>query len=280
MKQFILILLAFLVFACSKQTEPSQRFIFTSNYPLKLIVQEIVGDSSLVQSIIPPNVSEHSFEPKVSDIAKLENSILFLYVSDNLDAWVTKSIHNKIELIKLLPKEKILYFDNNTPDPHFWTSPKTILALVDTLSSLLKSKIPHFSANIEKNKIAFKRKLEQLNQTLDTMLVGIRGKTIFLFHPSFLYFIRDFGLNYGGSVEEVPGSEPTASHLAELIKKIKETNTKAIFTEPQLNPHSAKVLATNANVQLYEIDPLGAKNVRTYEEFVLKNAKTFVDALK
>lgn len=280
MKNILFFLLLLFVISCSKQKENEQKFIFTSNYPLKLIIQEIVGDSSLVVSIIPPGVSEHTFEPKVSDIAKLESSLLFLYASDNLDSWVTKKLSNKIELIKLLPKEKILYYDKETPDPHFWTSPRTIIALVDSISLILANKMPQNKENLERNSALFKKKLLRLDQTLDSLLAIIKGKTIFLFHPSFLYFIRDYGLTYGGSVEVIPGSEPTPSHLSELIKKIQETNTKAIFTEPQLNPHSAKVLASNANVKLYEIDPLGAKNVNSYEEFVLKNAKTLVEALK
>lgn len=280
MKNILFFLLLLFVISCSKQKENEQKFIFTSNYPLKLIIQEIVGDSSLVVSIIPPGVSEHTFEPKVSDIARLESSLLFFYASDNLDSWVTNKLSNKIELIKLLPKEKILYYEKETPDPHFWTSPRTIIALVDSISLILANIMPQNKENLERNSALFKKKLLRLDQTLDSLLAVIKGKTIFLFHPSFLYFIRDYGLTYGGSIEVIPGSEPTPSHLAELIKKIQETNTKAIFTEPQLNPNSAKVLASNANVKLYEIDPLGANNINSYEEFVLKNANTLVEALK
>lgn len=270
------------LFACSKNTDSSiSSFIYTSNYPLKLIVQEIVGDTSLVKCLVPPHVSEHTFEPKVSDINNLQKSKLVLYASDNLDKWATKSLPNRLQLLNLLPKDQIFYFEDGvTPDPHFWTSPKTVLSLVDNLSNTLIQKFPEKRQQILENSKAFKKQLQNLSDSIATLLEPVRGKYVFLFHPSFRYFIRDFGLNYGGSVEETPGAEPTPSHLNNLIKKIKETNTKAIFSEPQLNPHSAQVLAKNANVKLMEIDPIGTYDIKSYKEFVYKNAKTILDALK
>ncbi len=279
MKKFAIMILLIL-FSCSKQYEETNGYIFTSNYPLKLIVQEIYGDPSIVQSIIPPNISEHIFEPKVSDVQKLERAKVFFYVSDELDTWVVDKVENKIELISLLPQESILYHQGKSLDPHFWTSPRTVFYIVDSIARILIHRFPEMKGDIEQNAKNFRMKLQNLNKTLDSLLYSIKDKPIFLFHPSFLYLIRDFGLIYGGSVEEIPGSEPSPSHLVYLSKKIQETNTKAIFTEPQLNPHSAQILAMNSKVKVFEIDPLGVQGVRTYEEFILKNAKTFVEALR
>lgn len=280
-KNKLIILILLLLLACSKQTSNQEDLIFTSNYPLKLIVQEIFGDTASVQCIVPPNVSEHTFEPKVSDIAKLERAKVVFYVSDNLDNWATKNIENRLAILYLLPEDKIYFFeDGKTPDPHFWTSPKTVFLIVDTLASILIKQFPNFQQKILENSKKFKNSLLILNDTLESLFSKIQGKYVFLFHPSFRYFIRDYGLNYGGSIEEAPGAEPTPSHLNNLIKKIRETGTKAIFTEPQLNPHTAKVLAKNAKVKLYEVDPLGNYEIKNYEQFVLKNAKTFWEALK
>lgn len=275
------VLFLFLLFSCSKHSTNDENYIFTTNYPLKLIVQEIFVDTSLVGCIVPPNVSEHSFEPKVSDIAKLEKAKVVFYVSDNLDKWVAKNIQNRREVIDLLPNENLYHFeDGKTPDPHFWTSPKTVLSILDTIANILIGRFPNFQKEILENTKRFKHRLQGLDDSVETLLAPVRGKYVFLFHPSFRYFIRDYGLIYGGSIEEVPGAEPTPSHLNELIKKIKETRTKAIFTEPQLNPHTAEVLAKNANVKLYQVDPLGNFDIKNYEQFVLKNTKTFLEALR
>lgn len=279
MKRLIFFLL--LVFlSCTNQHKPSNRIIFTANYPLKLIIQEIVGDTSIVQCLVPPNVSEHTFEPKVSDIQKLENARIFFYTSQTLDVWAAKNEVNKVEVIKLLPKENLHYFEGDGIDPHFWTSPKTVLSIVDTLESILSEQFPEMRKTIEISSKNFKMKLMYLDSTVSAKLDEIKDRYIFLFHPSFLYLIRDYGLNYGGSLEENPGSEPTPLHISNLINRIKETGTKAIFSEPQLNRHSAEVLAKNAYVNLYVIDPLGSNNVRTYEDFVSRNVQTIYEALK
>jgi len=35
-----------------------------------------------------------------------------------------------------------------------------------------------------------------------------------------------------------------------------------------------------AGVELYELDPLGSGEIKSYSELILKNAKTLVEALK
>ncbi|MGB9852567.1 MAG: metal ABC transporter substrate-binding protein [Candidatus Kapaibacteriota bacterium] len=276
-----LVLFLLLIVACTKQENNSKELIFTSNYPLKLIIQGIVGDSSIVFSIVPPNVSEHTFEPKVSDVNKLDNAKIVFYVADNLDKWATKSISNKIQVLKLLPENEIYLFeDGKTPDPHFWTSPKTVLSILDTLTTLLVEKLPEYKQKILESSRKFKSRLFALDDTIKKILSPLRGKYVFTFHPSFRYFLRDYGLIYGGSIEETPGAEPTLSHLNNIIQKIKQTQTKAIFTEPQLNPHSAEVIANSTGVRLFELDPIGNPKITTYDEFVLKNVKTILFALQ
>ncbi|MCX7909316.1 MAG: metal ABC transporter substrate-binding protein [Ignavibacteria bacterium] len=278
MKHLLIIFLITLI-SCSKKVEESNKYIFTSNHPLKLIVQELVSEKSLVQSLIPPNVSEHTFEPKVSDVNKLENASVFIYVSKEIDGWVTKDLQNCVEALYLLPKEQVLLFSNGSVDPHFWTSPRTVVKIIDTLAKLLSLKFPLQKETILKNAEIFKAKLEKLDKKLDSSLSIIKEKPIFLFHPSFLYLIRDYGLKYGGSIEEIPGGEPTPSHISAIINKIKDAKIRSIFSEPQLNPHSAEIIAKETNTKLYQIDPLGV-NAKTYEEFVLLNVQQIIEALK
>ncbi len=279
MKKYLIIVSLFLL-SCSKETQYGDNYIYTSIYPLKLIIQEIVGSDTFVKFIVPSNVSVHTFEPKVSDIQKLESSKIFFFVSKNFDFWVTKNVTNSIELLPLVPKEKICYIENLTPDPHLWTSPKTIYSIIDTLACILAINYPERKEAFHLNARTFKQRIDSINRVLDSLLTPIKNKPIFLFHPSLLYFIRDFDLLYGGAIEEIPGSEPTPSHIADLIDRIKTSGVSAIFTEPQLNPHTAEVIANHTNVKVYQLDPLGSENIKTYEDFVLSFARTIYEALK
>lgn len=256
--------------------------ILASNYPLKLIIQEIVGTRIKVECLVPPSMSPHTFQPKPSDITKIEKSALFFYTSDLLDHWVLKSIENKISVLDLVPNSKRLKFeDRTTDDPHFWTDPMVVISVVDTLTNIIVTIDPESRDYYLAKADSFKIKLVQLDKDIDSILIPIKGKSVFLFHPSFRYFLFHYGLRYGGSIEEIPGAEPTPNRLSELIRQIRESGAKAIFSEPQLNPNSAKVLAETANVQLYEIDPLGSNpKIDTFEKLLFYNAKIFLKALQ
>lgn len=256
--------------------------ILTSNYPLKLILQEIVATRMKVECLVPPSISPHTFQPKPSDIVKIEKSALFFYTSNLLDSWISRSIQNKISVFDLLPNPKKLKFeDEKTYDPHFWTDPTAVISIVDSLANIIANFDPQNRDYYLAKADSFKTKLAKLDNTIDSILAPIKGKSVFLFHPSFRYFLFRYDLKYGGSVEGVPGAEPTANYLSEFVRKIQASGTKAIFSEPQLNPNSAKVLAETANVQLYEIDPLGSSpEIDSFGKLLLYNAEIFLKALK
>ncbi|MCX7879917.1 MAG: metal ABC transporter substrate-binding protein [Ignavibacteria bacterium] len=278
-KAFLLVL--FLFGCATKEDNQNKNYIFTSNYPLKLIIQEIIGDSSRVISLVPPSASEHTFQPKFSDIQKLEKAKIFFYVSDLLDHWVTNTIPNKVEVIKFISKDRLIhYLEGSDVDPHFWTDPSIIESIVDSIARKLIAIFPEKAAEIQKNSNNFRSKLIRLDKQVREITRPIEGKYVFLFHPSFLYFLKRYNLNYGGSIEETAGMDPTPKHIQEIAKKIKEFELQAIFTEPQLNPEPAKVIAKETGVKLFELDPLGFQNVNSYEELILKNANTLLNALK
>ena len=59
--------------------------------------------------------------------------------------------------------------------------------------------------------------------------------SMIVFHNAWLYYNRRFGLRTLGSIEEVPGSEPSAEHLAHLIDAARAAHVRAIFAEPEYN---------------------------------------------
>ncbi len=86
---------------------------------------------------------------------------------------------------------------------------------------------------------------------------------------------------YAGAIETSPGKEPTMKTTARIIKKIKASGTKALFTEPQLPKGPAKVIAEAANLKIFVLDPVGGdKGKKKYSDLILYNAKVFARALK
>lgn len=291
MKTLILIVLlitfAFIFFSCQTKNSPKP-IILTSINPITEIVREITGTHAEVERLLPPGASPHTFSLKPSDIVKAQNARILFYVSDNLDSWASQlPLKNKAALLESLPKEFKITFgemsktDDSTIDPHFWTDPHAIKAIVPYIEKKLSELDPENAQIYRNNAESFVKKLENLDKQIIEMRDKIRSRPIFLFHPSFLYLIKRYGLNYGGSVEPSPGKEPSAKFISDLIEKIKMSGAKAIFTEPQLPERPAVALSEAAKVNLYTLDPIGGTDgKKTYTELILYNVKTLVMALE
>ncbi len=292
--RYFLILL--LLFSC--RAESARPVFVVTGSPIDNIIQEIIGTRGKVAKILPPGASPHTYSPKPGDMAKAADAAALIYVSENLDGWAAGlNAKKKIKLIDLLPKEfRMVYAaDGNAHghedghkdeaggavDPHFWLDPMAVKAILPALADTLGKLSPENAEIFRSNAALFAKRLDVLNRQIEAKLAGVRGKNVFQFHPSFNYFLRRYGMNYGGVIELSPGKEPSPRFLANLGKKIKETQAKAIFSEPQLPEKPARAIADAAGVMLFIIDPVGgAEGRKNYSDLLLFNANVFRKALE
>ncbi|MDH4321303.1 MAG: metal ABC transporter substrate-binding protein [Desulfobulbaceae bacterium] len=249
-----------------------------SIHPLAAILREITLGRAEVSRLLPPGGSPHTFEPKPSDLKGIASAQAFFYGGPGLDGeWVQKlPIVLKVSMLKLVPEaERLMMTDGHEHppvagdadeneqhqagfvDPHFWTDPLTVKAMVPQLVAELCNIDPAGKPIYVANGERFKQRLDQLDRELRVILKPLAGEPLLLFHPSFNYLIHRYNLQSAGVVVEAPGREPSPKFLMELVKRIKEEKIKALFTEPQLAKRPAQVLAEAAGIPVYELDPIG-----------------------
>lgn len=289
MKKTILILffaavLLFTLNSCGEKQNPQGRKLFiTTNYPITMLMNEIAGNNEDVWCIIPPGATEHTYAPKPSDIRLVENSAAVFYISDNLDAWLLNFDDiNKIQLLDLLPDSLFRYFPGSARskkniDPHFWTDPVIMKHLVPKLLEIMLRYKPERKDVYTKNAKLLTAKLNAFDIEIRKALKPYRGRSLMLFHPSFLYFLNRYGLNYAGSVEPAPGKQPTLQDIATLKKTIEKLNLKAVYAEPQLPKRSLKILTHGTDMKILELDPIGGgEGKHNYFELMRYNYKNII----
>ncbi len=278
---------------CTEEmSQDAQRSLYVTTIPpLAAILREIVGERGEVKSLLAPGASPHTYEPKPSDIKAVEKATGFFFAQKDLDGWALLFDQpNRVEMFKLIPedmrREMTVSRTHNarhsgdSPDGHFWTSPRTVKAALPGLVRELARLDPEGAAAYEANAERFADRLDALHDEVAEMLEPFAGESLLLVHPSFLYFMADYGLELGGVVEPAPGKEPTPKSILGLIETARERDIKAIFTEPQLPEEPIQVLAEETGLPLYVLDPLGGAPGRaTYEELILYNAGTIAKAL-
>jgi zinc transport system substrate-binding protein len=278
---FTIFLLVILIFSSCGREEKRPMFAATSP-PVAAILQEITRGRVHIESMLPPGASPHTYSPKPSESGKLQSARGVFFVSPVLDAWaVNYNMNNKVALLKLLPNEYIMKFDDGTTDdPHFWTDPIAVKAMLPALARKLSDLDPAGAETYKKNATIFAQSLDSIDNAVRAMLEKDRGKTVFLFHPSMRYFLRRYGLIYGGSVETSPGKEPTPRFIAYFIEQVRASGVKVIFTEPQFTELPARSIAATAGVAVSELDPLGGLEGRkTYRDLIMYNARVLAKEL-
>ena len=91
---------------------------------------------------------------------------------------------------------------------------------------------------------------------LHKQLKDLNGKSILVFHPSFGYFLDEFGIRQLSV--ETGGKEPSARVLAELIERAKKENIPAIFVQKQFPVTAAQKIAAETGAKVVALDPLSA----------------------
>lgn len=292
----ILLPVVLIISECSQQENSSPKYAVTC-LPLKYILMEIIGNEEDIEVLVDAGYSPHTFSPSPSVIRKMENAKVIFYVEENYDKWFIKKRYNNLkEVFKLLPESFILRYEENhihdqsashvhndsegQVDPHFWTDPLAVKTIVPEITQILIDTEPEKAEILRENAEKFMDKLSQLDQKISDMLEPIKGTEVFLLHPSFNYLLKRYGLIYAGSIEESPGKEPTPKFLSDLIARIKKTQTKSIFTEPQLSDKSAQSIAESAGLKIFVLDPLGGIDERNnYFNLMLYNAQVLLKAL-
>lgn len=288
LKFFILFVFVLMV-GCSPSKHKKE--IATTIYPFKAILQEIVGDRFEIKAVLPPGADPHTYEMIPSDFKSIQNSLAFFYGSDKLDGWAAKiDVKNKIEMISLVPKQDLLDItvyhregenEHLGIDPHFWTDPMTVKAMLPNLVNALVKIDPNGEKEYRNKEELFSEQLIKLDSIIKKEVKDIKYKNVFTAHPFYNYFFNRYGFNVVGSLEITPGTQATPKELKNLIELVQKENVKAIFVNKQESDKPAQVLAESAGIKEFKLNALGGvKGEMTYEEIILHNLSIIKEALK
>ncbi|MCR4438423.1 MAG: metal ABC transporter substrate-binding protein [bacterium] len=267
----------------------------TTIQPFRFILEEVVGERAQVRALLPPGASPHTHHLRPSDIRAAQEATALFSGGPGLDDWADElPCARKFSLLALVPQDSLLRLGTHgSPqpaphahshtgvDPHFWTDPVLVRAMLPALVDSLCRVDRAGSAVYRRNASMFTRQLDSLTTALAAALSKVRGARVILAHPFFNYFLRRFGIEVVGTVELAAGSEPSARDIQRLRLLAQTTGAKAIFTHPQLPDHPARAVAEAAGIPIVQLDPLGGAEGRTsYAQLLWYNARILARVLR
>jgi len=146
-------------------------------------------------------------------------------------------------------------------NPHVWLDPAVAKSLAQRIAEALMLLDRKHAREYRDRLSAYEQRLDTLDRTIRQTVESFRITEYVAFHPAWSYFARRYGLVEVGVIQESPGREPTPKHFQEIIQAIEQYEIKAVFAEPQLNPVAAAVIASEADVEVLILDPLGGPDL-------------------
>lgn len=280
MKRLLLLCWAIL-FASSAPAE-AKLLAAVSIAPQAYFLKQIAGDRVDVLVMVPAGADAHTYEPKPKQLAALAGAAVYFGVGMDFEAaWLprfaatspkmaivqTDAAIAKIPMVAhehegedhghgAAEKEAGHHHEAGEPDPHVWLSPQLAKIIASSMRDALVKADPDGANAYTAGYARFAANCDALDADIKKRFADLPpGEHKFMvFHPSWGYFARDFGLTQE-PIEQL-GREPGPRALAALIKEAKEDGVKVVFVQPQFSASQADTVAQAIGGKVVAIDPL------------------------
>lgn len=275
---------------CNTNSQESKKLsIVTTIFPEYDWVRNILGEKTAdveLTMLIDNGVDLHSFQPSVSDIVKISDCDIFIYVGGESDSWVKDALKNKTNndmavidmmsyLSSSLKEEEVVegmqseeeeehedeaHSEAPEYDEHVWLSIRNAEKICSYIAETLSGKDPENASVYSKNLTAYLEKLSALDSKYTGLFAKAENKTLlFADRFPFRYLTDDYGLSYyaaflGCSAESEAGFET----ISFLSSKISELQLNTVFILEGAKHDIADTVIAGSKRQNIEIKALNS----------------------
>lgn len=286
---------------------PSKLPVVTTFLPITLFTRAVAGDCATVTALIPPSTGPHDFQAKPGDLAALRQARVLVKNGLEMEAFLDKLVASagNSELVVIDSSRGIATIDSpeehdhghdhdkdhghdhghshGEVNPHIWLDPLRAVEQVETIRDGLIKADPSCAEGYTRNAAAYTAELRALNDTFASQLNPYQGKTFIAFHDFAPYFAQRYKLKADFLVD-VPEMNPTPADLQRVAAEVRQTQLKALLTEPQEGQRSFNTLAKDLGIKISVFDPLetgsdqSAREPDTYFVVMRRNVADLIKA--
>ncbi|CAJ0991912.1 zinc ABC transporter substrate-binding protein ZnuA [Pantoea sp. Nvir] len=264
---------------------PAQANVVASIKPLGFIAAAIADGIMPVEILLPDGASEHNYSLRPSDLKKIKNATLVIWIGPKMENFMAKSItglHDKknIEIANMQEVKPLLLKENNLHNDealvpenatindshqyyhgnfnmHLWLSPIIGRLVAIEIHEKLLELMPERKNKLDANLQYFESKLANTNESINTQFKSLRNKGYFVFHDAYTYFEKYYGLSPRGHFTINPEIQPGVQRLHQIRTQLVEQKAVCVFAEPQFRPAVINVVTHGMQIRKGTLDPLG-----------------------
>jgi ABC-type Zn uptake system ZnuABC Zn-binding protein ZnuA len=268
------------------------------------IVREIAGDLVNVDSIVPPGANGHTYEPVPDDAKKVLAADLYFDNGMDLNTAVTNFVRTnyrvgtvEVILSSAVPPAEMISTDTaeqiashghaHAFNAHFWTDPIYAAAYAGKIAEALANLDPPNAATYESRADAFVSRMQELDRVFRDAIASIppQNRKLVVYHDSWSYFGRRYGIPIVGAIQPVSFAEPSADEVRRMIDQIRAEAVPAFFGSEVFPSDVLDAIASEtgstyfADLSDEELPGEPGSPEHTYEGMMIKNVRLITTAL-
>ncbi len=276
------LLFTFLIItACSNPSNENnaETKIYTTIYPLQFLVEEIAGDTVDVDTVYPPGVDEHTYEPTSKELTAISDADAFFYIGAGLEAFASKAAdalaNQDVHMIEIGQHEELFLHNNDNEhaeedghdhgdlDPHIWLDPIRMIDIAYIIKDELIHMHPEEKTLYEENLANLEAELVELDDAFQQLIDTKINKKLLVTHAAFGYWQDRYHIEqiaiHGLSTE----TEPSQKELVAIIDTANKHGLKHIIFEQNVTTRVSEVIREEIDAEPLKMHNL---SVRTDED--------------
>ncbi|GAA3453755.1 metal ABC transporter substrate-binding protein [Dactylosporangium matsuzakiense] len=221
----------------------------------------IGGDKVTVTQILKPNIDPHDYEPTPADIRAIGAAKVVVKSGLGLEKWLDDTIASAgftgttvDSSAGVAVRQGNGEEEEAAGDPHIWHNPRNVAIMVRDIEQAFAAADPADAAAYARNLADYTAELDKLDADIQAKIDKLPAghRKLVTNHDAFGYYIDRYNLEFVGSI--IPSfdtsAELSAQDIDQIVAKIKQTGTRAVFSESSLPPKTAEAIAEQAGVKV------------------------------
>lgn len=263
-----------------------ERLVLVTVAPYVDMVQALVDKEVTVQLVVPTGYSSHTFEPTPRQMLRASHAQIWFIIGELFETKAIKALqaqNPKLRVVDLrqglsLLSDHTCKAHSHAADLHIWMSPKMIETQVRLMAKSLEETFPELKEKIERNLKTLLTKLEELDTFIRNTLKDAVGKTIFVSHPAYGYFCREFGLQQVSI--EFEGKDPTPRQIVQIVERARKDKITHIFVQEQYSRKASQIIANEIGAEIVVLDPYAENYFPNMQQIATSFARSMMHAKK
>lgn len=251
----------------------AQPQVLASIKPLQLIAADLMAGIAVPELLIPANVSPHHFTLRPSDIRKMTDARLVLWVGPQMETYLTDflgQLDHQATVVEVAALNGVVlhqpggeFASESEPgaddryDPHLWLNTQNARLVAEKITQQLIILDSKNQSRYQANLSRFVSSIDELDKTTGADMERLQGGRYAVYHDGFQYFERQFGLQHQFVLVPDHEIQPGIRHILDIRSRLNELRPTCLLEDVSSNDSTTETVFGGYPVNRMRVDALG-----------------------